>query len=206
MQIFDSFIDAGQELPQRDRERYYTALIEYVQYGKEPNVTGAAKAVLTAIWPTLKTSVARRDAGRAGGKASGRSRSKSEPNDEANAKQTAKQNGKQTPNQDASGAESKREPNSNSNSNKKDIPDGISQKGEPKHRHGEYGNVMLTDSELSKLKERFPSDWEERIGRLDEYIGYKGAKYKSHYLTIISWANRDGGQKGGGDGRFDKYR
>lgn len=78
------------------------------------------------------------------------------------------------------------------NSNAKETESAVGDKSDPpKHRRGEYGNVLLTDDEMAKLKERFPTDWEQRIRNLDEYIGYKGAKYKSHYLTIISWANRD---------------
>ena len=60
-----------------------------------------------------------------------------------------------------------------------------------KHRHGEFGNVLLTDDEFSKLKERFPADWQKRIDDLDIYVGKTGKKYKSHYLTIISWARSD---------------
>lgn len=59
-----------------------------------------------------------------------------------------------------------------------------------KHKYGEYKNVLLTDEELSKLKERF-SDYEIRIDRLSEYIASKGTKYKSHYATILSWARRE---------------
>lgn len=70
--------------------------------------------------------------------------------------------------------------------NKKDILD-----SQPKHRYGEYQNVLLTDNELDKLKSEFP-DLEERIERLSEYIASKGAKYKSHLATIRSWARKDG--------------
>ena len=59
-----------------------------------------------------------------------------------------------------------------------------------KHKYGEYKNVLLTDEELSKLKERF-SDYEIRIDRLSEYIASKGVKYKSHYATLLSWARRE---------------
>ena len=62
---------------------------------------------------------------------------------------------------------------------------------EPKHRHGEYGNVLLTDSELSKLKTEFPEDWERRIDRLSEYMASTGKSYKSHLATIRAWARRD---------------
>ena len=59
-----------------------------------------------------------------------------------------------------------------------------------KHHHGEYGNVLLTDEELEKLKARF-TDYKERIKRLDEGIEMKGYKYKSHYLAILKWAEKD---------------
>lgn len=69
---------------------------------------------------------------------------------------------------------------------------GKAEKSEPvKHRHGEYKNVLLTDEELDKLKELFPTDLQERIERLSEYIASTGKKYKSHYATIRAWANRD---------------
>jgi hypothetical protein len=62
---------------------------------------------------------------------------------------------------------------------------------ETRHRHGEYNHVLLTSSELDRLKEDFPLDWEERIARLDEYIQMKGASYKDHNLTIRNWARKD---------------
>lgn len=51
--------------------------------------------------------------------------------------------------------------------------------------------MLLTDDELAKLKAQYPTDWAARIERLSEYMASKGAKYKSHYATIRSWANRD---------------
>ena len=59
-----------------------------------------------------------------------------------------------------------------------------------KHKHGEYKNVLLTDEELSKLKDRFP-DWEQRINAFSEALEMKGYKYKSHYLAIIKWAKNE---------------
>ena len=53
------------------------------------------------------------------------------------------------------------------------------------------GNVLLTDDELAKLKERFP-DWSERIDDLSLYLSSTGKSYKSHYSTILNWARRDG--------------
>lgn len=59
-----------------------------------------------------------------------------------------------------------------------------------KHKYGEYQNVLLSDGELDKLKNRF-HDYQERIERLSGYIASKGAKYKSHYATICNWANNE---------------
>ena len=63
-------------------------------------------------------------------------------------------------------------------------------KNKTKHKYGEYKNVLLTDEEVEKLKAKFP-DWEERIETLSTGIELKGYKYKSHYLAILKWAERD---------------
>ena len=60
-----------------------------------------------------------------------------------------------------------------------------------RHKYGRYDNVLLTDEELDKLKCEFPTDWEQRIERLSEYIASKGAKYKNHLATILAWARKD---------------
>ena len=64
-------------------------------------------------------------------------------------------------------------------------------KREPRHKYGEYSNVLLSDSDLAKLKNEFPTDWEERIERLSAYMASTGKGYKSHLATIRNWARRD---------------
>ena len=66
-----------------------------------------------------------------------------------------------------------------------------SRKKEPRHKYGEYGNVLLSDSDMKKLKDEFPTDWEERIERLSYYMESKGVSYKNHLATIRSWARKD---------------
>lgn len=61
----------------------------------------------------------------------------------------------------------------------------------PRHRYGEYKNVFLSAEDMEKLKTEFPTDYNERIERLSEYIESSGKKYKSHLATIRSWARRD---------------
>lgn len=55
-----------------------------------------------------------------------------------------------------------------------------------KHTHGDF--VKLTADEYGKLVERFGEQGTaDRIANLDERIGAKGYRYKSHYHTILSW-------------------
>ena len=61
----------------------------------------------------------------------------------------------------------------------------------PKHKYGEYKNVLLTDAELEKLKADF-TNWAQLIESLSNYIASTGKRYKSHYATIKNWARRDG--------------
>lgn len=70
-------------------------------------------------------------------------------------------------------------------------------KREPRHKFGEYQNVLLSDSDLEKLQAEFPTDWEERIERLSAYMASTGKTYKNHLATIRNWARRDREEKRG---------
>lgn len=70
-----------------------------------------------------------------------------------------------------------------------------STKRQTRHKYGEYQNVLLTDSDMQKLKEEFPTDWEERIERLSSYMASTGKSYKNHLATIRNWARRDRSSK-----------
>lgn len=61
-----------------------------------------------------------------------------------------------------------------------------------RHKYGAYNNVLLSDSEMEKIKSEFPSDYMNRIERLSEYIASTGKSYKSHLAALRSWARRDG--------------
>lgn len=62
-----------------------------------------------------------------------------------------------------------------------------------KQSYGKLQLVMLTEDEHKKLVseygEKVVNDY---IDKLDLYVGSKGAKYSSHYATIINWLTRDG--------------
>lgn len=56
-----------------------------------------------------------------------------------------------------------------------------------KHKHGEFGHVLLTDEELAKLEERHGAEKTAALIKiLDEAIEIKGYKYKSHYLVLLT--------------------
>lgn len=65
------------------------------------------------------------------------------------------------------------------------------EKIETRHKFGEYENVLLTYSDMGKLKAEFPDDWGERIERLSAYMASSGKSYKNHLATIRNWARRD---------------
>ena len=73
--------------------------------------------------------------------------------------------------------------------------DAKASKKEVRHKYGLYENVLLSDSDMEKLQAEFPTDWEERIERLSEYIESKGAKYKNHLATIRAWARKNNDRK-----------
>lgn len=70
-------------------------------------------------------------------------------------------------------------------------------KREPRHKFGEYENVLLSDSDMEKLQAEFPTDWEERVERLSAYMASTGKTYKNHLATIRNWARRDKDAKRG---------
>lgn len=78
-------------------------------------------------------------------------------------------------------------------------------KKEPRHKYGEYSNVLLSDADLAKLKAEFPTDWEERIERLSSYMESKGKTYKNHLATIHNWARRDSESQSKKAGRNESH-
>ncbi len=78
---------------------------------------------------------------------------------------------------------------------KKDIKKDIASK----KAYGEFNNVLLTDTEYQKLKDKFNDSLSEKVESLSGGIASKGYKYKSHYAAILNWDRMDKkrGQNGG---------
>jgi hypothetical protein len=78
------------------------------------------------------------------------------------------------------------------------LPYGHKKRRLKKDKEGEeektlYGDfVRLTLSQHEKLIEKYgEEEAAAKIERLDNYIGSKGTKYKSHYHTILNWSAKD---------------
>lgn len=78
-----------------------------------------------------------------------------------------------------------------SSTDKSNTKESNTKKKEPRHKYGEYQNVLLSDSDMEKLKVEFPTEWEERIEKLSYYMESKGVSYKNHLATIRSWVRKE---------------
>ena len=65
----------------------------------------------------------------------------------------------------------------------------------PRHKYGQYKNVLLSDEDFEKLKAEYPADYEERIDNLSEYMASTGRSYKNHLVTIRRWSKKDFARK-----------
>lgn len=60
---------------------------------------------------------------------------------------------------------------------------------------GEFDNVLITQEELDKLKEKIPN-YQEKIEDLSIYLeNNPKKKYNSHYATILTWYRKEEKQK-----------
>lgn len=83
-------------------------------------------------------------------------------------------------------ANSKRPPKRQTNDQQRSTDNNGNNENKEKNIYGDF--VLMTDVEYQKLLQRFGEqktrDW---IETLNNGIGSKGYKYKSHYHTILSW-------------------
>ena len=56
-----------------------------------------------------------------------------------------------------------------------------------KKKYGEFNNVLLSDDEYKKAKEKYKELLPAMIEKLSIAIKSNGYKYKSHYATFSSW-------------------
>ena len=51
--------------------------------------------------------------------------------------------------------------------------------------------MLLSDSEMEKLKAEFPNDYETRIEDVSNYCKSHGKTYKDYLATIRNWARKE---------------
>lgn len=60
-----------------------------------------------------------------------------------------------------------------------------------RHKHGEYGHVLLTDEEFASLDEKTDGYRDEYIRIVDEYCEQHGKRYRNYSLAIQNFYRRD---------------
>lgn len=181
-----------QSLPLAEAGRLVLAIYAYEQRNEVPNFSD--NPMLKFAWGThIKPKIdeniekynaiceARRSAGSKGGKAT---QEKQKQSNQVNAS-FGKQNNQMQTNQADYDCDYDCDNDSDSKEKiiKKEKP--------PKHKYGQYQNVMLSDDELAKLKTEFPADWQERIENVSTYCRSHGKTYKDYLATIRNWARKD---------------
>jgi len=67
----------------------------------------------------------------------------------------------------------------------------VNNKENIKRKYGEFKNVLLTDKEYQKLKDKLGSEADRWIEEVSRGKAAKGYKYKSDYAAILNWQRRD---------------
>ena len=152
LKVFTDFAEAIEPLSEAERGRLFTAMLQYASTGETAELKGAERFV----WPTAKQNIDRTrvEAERNAACGSKGGRPKKPAETDLNRKKADKDKDKDkdniippiSPNGDIVPLEGERP---------------------RKHKYGEFDNVLLTDAELDKLKNRL-TDWAERIERLSQ--------------------------------------
>ena len=66
--FYRSFFEAGEKLPQKDRQKFYVAIIEYALNDIEPNLKGIADGMFSLAKPQIDANKKRFDNGKKGGR------------------------------------------------------------------------------------------------------------------------------------------
>lgn len=201
-----SYYEAAKQLPTEEQAHFLMAVCSYALDGIEPEINGVASAMFLLVKPNIDISIKRFEAGKRGGESKNKAnakqnRSKTEANESNNTANTKNIedmindkrymiNDKGYMRTKAEQTESKTEANEKQIESKSK-PKRKQKNEEPRHRYGQYQNVLLSDDELQKLQEEFPADWQQRIEKVSEYVASTGKHYSNFLATIRNWARRD---------------
>ena len=170
--VHKDFRESFESMPIDSVGRLTLALFRYAN-DEDASEVLAGDQVAKTFFPTLKAHVERQEDyrrsraenGKKGGGQFGNCNAKKTSENDLKRPKTSKNEQKRTPN-----------PNPNPNPNPVN-----------KRHYGECENVLLTDEEYEKIKNKGLTNL---IDELSFYIEGSGKKYKSHYAVIRQWANR----------------
>lgn len=186
---YHSYLEAMEPLTDAEKGRLFTAMLVYSKTGEVPQLSGNERFIFPMMRGQIDRDNQRYDAKRKKQAENARMRWHDKAESESHG-MPPDANACQTMPPDANDAKEKEKAKAKAKTKAKEKARDRSP-NTPRHRHGEYANVLLTDEELGKLQTEFPSDWEARIERLSGYLAQSGKRYKNHLATIRNWARKD---------------
>lgn len=189
-----SYYEAAQELSKEEQADFFMAICSYALDGIEPDVHGVAAALFKLAKPNIEVSLKRSEAGK-----SKSNEEQNEASDEQNENKIEQNENKIETNEEQN--EANDEQNGLPIGDRiKEIGERSKEKGErkkekgvkePRHKHGQYQNVLLSDSDMMKLQAEFPDNWQGWIEKVSEYCRGHGKTYADYLAVIRNWARRE---------------
>lgn len=170
---YHSYLEVMEQLNDTERGRLFAACLTYSKTGEAPELRGNERFVFPAFRSQIdrdnanyeETCKKRSKSASARWSANDANASKSIPDDAKDAKEKEKEKAK--------------------------TKTKAKTKEKEKNIYGEYANVRLSDTELLKLQEEFPANWQALIDRLSGYMASTGKKYIDHLATMRNWGRKD---------------
>lgn len=195
------------ELSDAEAGRFIKAICSHAEGGEIPALSGNERVLYAMASRQLeqdkekseRTSSARSEAGRIGGMNSSKQKQANESNclnDEAIAKQNKQMQANALNKNKELRIKKLEEELREGDESAEPIhkAPAKTKSAEPKHQHGQFKNVLLTDKEFQELHEKF-SDADARIESFSLSKQAKGYTYKSDYAAILKWAEKDAKQQ-----------
>lgn len=186
--FFKSYFDAVEGLPAEQYKEVLNAVFNYVFNDIEPeNLSPLANGFFILMKPNIDTSLKRSASGKQGGSTPTETASKPE----AKSKQTASKP-EAKPKQNYTDKDKEKDKGDRN----RDLGDRSKDKGSAsvdgsktrRHKHGEYGHVLLTDDQYESLtKDHGKEATEAAIKKVDEYCEESGKTYKNYKLVLEKW-------------------
>ena len=191
-----SYYEAAKELSKEEQADFLMAVCSYALDGEEPDVHGVAAALFKLAKPNIEVSLKRSEAGKNKSNEEqneandNQNEIKTETNEEQNANKIETSLNQNEANKEQNGLPYRIKDIGDRSKDKRIKEVGVKNK-EPRHKHGQYQNVLLSDNDLMKLQAEFPSNWQAWIEKVSEYCRSHGKTYADYLAVIRNWARRE---------------